>query len=119
MRSLERCVYSIGTGRPEPATTPACPSECDSPAFPIAVENPLAASFRSSISIMPKYVVRYGAMRFLGVFSTRGNDRWDRTARVIARTNRGLEVGEILCEATDAAVQQLCRSPITVRSFAK
>ena len=56
---------------------------------------------------MPKYVVRYGAMRFLGVFSTRGNDRWDRTARVIARTNRGLEVGEILCEATDAAVQQL------------
>ena len=46
-------------------------------------------------------------MRFLGVFSTRGNDRWDRTAHVIARTNRGLEVGEILCEATDAAVQQL------------
>ena len=56
---------------------------------------------------MPKYVVRYGAMRFLGVFSTRGNDRWDRTTRVIARTNRGLEVGEILCEATDTVVQQL------------
>ncbi len=56
---------------------------------------------------MPKYVVRFGAMRFLGVFTTRGSDRWPRGSRVIARTNRGLEVGEILCEATDAVVQQL------------
>jgi len=46
-------------------------------------------------------------MRFLGVFSTRGNDRWVRGTRVIARTPRGLEVGEILCEATDDAVEQL------------
>jgi cell fate regulator YaaT (PSP1 superfamily) len=60
-----------------------------------------------SISNMPKYVVRYGAMRFLGVFTTRGNDPWDRGSRVIVRTNRGLEVGDILCEATDTAVAQL------------
>ena len=56
---------------------------------------------------MPKYVVRFGAMRFLGIFTTRGGDQCERGGRVIARTNRGLEVGEVLCEATDEVVQQL------------
>jgi cell fate regulator YaaT (PSP1 superfamily) len=56
---------------------------------------------------MAKYVVRYGAMRFLGVFTTRGNDGCQRGTRVIIRTNRGLEVGEVLCEATEEAVQRL------------
>ena len=60
---------------------------------------------------MPKYVIRYGAMRALGVFGTRGNDAYARGARVIARTNRGLEVGDILCEATEEAVSTL-RNPI-------
>ena len=60
---------------------------------------------------MPKYVVRYGAMRSLGVMSTRGGDRHDRGARVIARTNRGLEVGEVLCEATSEATSQLKNPP--------
>jgi cell fate regulator YaaT (PSP1 superfamily) len=46
-------------------------------------------------------------MRFLGVFATRGNEKYKRAGRVIARTNRGLEAGEILCEATDEAVQYL------------
>ena len=49
---------------------------------------------------MPKYVVRYGAMRSLGVLTVRGKDRrYRRGDRVIARTKRGLEVGEVLCEA--------------------
>ncbi len=56
---------------------------------------------------MPKYVVRYGAMRSLGVFTTRGNDRFRRGSEVIARTNRGLEAGEVLCEATPQAVEQI------------
>jgi len=56
---------------------------------------------------MPKYVVRFGAMRFLGIFTTRGGDQCERGGRVIARTNRGLEVGEVLCEATDEVAQQL------------
>jgi len=60
---------------------------------------------------MPKYVVRYGAMRFLGVFTTRGNEKYKRAARVIARTNRGLEAGEVLCEATDEAVRYLKDPP--------
>ncbi len=50
---------------------------------------------------MVKYVVRYGAMRTLGVLSPRGNDRFRRGDRVIARTNRGLEAGDVLCPATD------------------
>lgn len=48
---------------------------------------------------MAKYVVRYGVMRHLAVLSTRGGTVFDRGAKVIARTNRGLEVGEVLCEA--------------------
>ena len=44
---------------------------------------------------MPKYVVRYGIMRSLGVFGTRGHETYVRTTRVIARTNRGLEAGEV------------------------
>lgn len=59
---------------------------------------------------MPKYVVRYGVLRALGVFGTRGNDSYARGTSVIARTNRGLEVGDVLCEATDEAVSTL-RNP--------
>jgi cell fate regulator YaaT (PSP1 superfamily) len=52
---------------------------------------------------MANYVVRYGVMRFLGVFSANGGD-YRRGTRVIARTDRGLEDGEILCEATEDAL---------------
>src|SRR5712672_3213541 len=55
---------------------------------------------------MPKYIVRHGVMRNLGVFSTRG-DTMTRGQQVVARTSRGLESGEVLCEATDDAVKQL------------
>jgi cell fate regulator YaaT (PSP1 superfamily) len=50
---------------------------------------------------MPKYVVRHGVMRNLGVFATRGPETFARGMQVIARTQRGLEAGEVLCEATD------------------
>jgi len=56
---------------------------------------------------MPKYVVRYGAMRSLGVFSVRGKDVLSRGAKVIARTSRGLEHGDVLCEATPDAIEQI------------
>ena len=56
---------------------------------------------------MPRYVVRYGVMRNLGVFTPRGRDTFIRGEQVVARTSRGLESGEILCEATDDAVAQL------------
>lgn len=56
---------------------------------------------------MPRYVVRYGVMRNLGVFTPRGRDTYLRGEQVVARTHRGLESGEVLCEATDEAVAQL------------
>ena len=42
---------------------------------------------------MPNYVVRYGVMRFLGVFSANGDAPVRRGTKVIARTDRGLEDG--------------------------
>ena len=59
---------------------------------------------------MPKYVVRHGVMRNLGVFTPRGRDTFVRGDQVIARTSRGLESGEVLCEATDEAVAPTGRS---------
>lgn len=60
---------------------------------------------------MPRYVVRYGVMRLLGVFGTRGQDRFLRSTKVIARTNRGLEAAEVLLEASDEVAQQMGDSP--------
>ncbi len=62
---------------------------------------------------MPKYVVRYGSMRHLGVFSCRARDRYARGQRVIARTGRGQESGEVLCEATEHVVSQMGKDPQT------
>jgi len=56
---------------------------------------------------MPDYVVRYGAMRFLGVFTAPADREWRRGTRVIARTDRGLEIGEVLCEALPETVARL------------
>lgn len=56
---------------------------------------------------MPKYVVRHGVMRNLGVFASRGNDVYARGTLVIARTSRGLEAGEVLCEANELALANL------------
>jgi cell fate regulator YaaT (PSP1 superfamily) len=60
---------------------------------------------------MVKYVVRYGAMRSLGLLSPRGNDVYDRGAKVIARTNRGLEAGDVLCTAREDALPGLTDVP--------
>jgi cell fate regulator YaaT (PSP1 superfamily) len=46
-------------------------------------------------------------MRSLGVFSPRNDDVYGRGLTVVVRTERGLETGEVLCEATDAAVSQI------------
>jgi len=58
-----------------------------------------------------RYVLRYGSMRHVGVFSSRGQDRYLRGARVIARTSRGLEVAEVLAEASEEQVARLADSP--------
>jgi cell fate regulator YaaT (PSP1 superfamily) len=56
---------------------------------------------------MAKYVVRYGAMRALAVLSVRGSEKLERGVKVVARTDRGLEAGEVLCRATEDALQYL------------
>ncbi len=56
---------------------------------------------------MSKYIVRYGAMRFLGIFTASSGQQYRRGQEVIARTDRGLEVGEVLCLADDEAVARL------------
>ena len=56
---------------------------------------------------MPKYIVRHGVMRQLGVFTTRSGETYARSQKVIARTHRGIEVGEVLCEATEQALSQM------------
>ncbi len=52
---------------------------------------------------MADYVVRYGAMRFLGIFSAPQGQTHCRGTQVVVRTDRGLEAGEVLCEATAEA----------------
>jgi cell fate regulator YaaT (PSP1 superfamily) len=48
---------------------------------------------------MPDYIVRYGSMRLLGAMSARSDAALLRGTKVIVRTGRGLEVGEVLCAA--------------------
>ena len=56
---------------------------------------------------MSKYITRYGSMRLLGVLATRGEDAYARGDKVVVRTNRGLETGEVLCLATESAIKQM------------
>jgi cell fate regulator YaaT (PSP1 superfamily) len=51
-----------------------------------------------------KYIVRHGAMRYLGEFEPGEGAAYRRGAGVVVRSDRGLEVGEVLCEATQQAV---------------
>ena len=60
---------------------------------------------------MPKYIVRYGAMRFLGIMQARGEETFTRGSQVISRTDRGLECSVVLTEATDESTKEL-KNPI-------
>ncbi|MFZ5830644.1 MAG: PSP1 domain-containing protein [Planctomycetota bacterium] len=53
--------------------------------------------------VMAQYVIRYGAMRLLGIFSAGAGQQHSRSTQVVVRTDRGLEAGEVLCEADDMA----------------
>jgi cell fate regulator YaaT (PSP1 superfamily) len=48
-----------------------------------------------------RYVVRYGRMRNLGEFEGLDGQDHPRGQRVVVRSDRGTEFGEVLCEATD------------------
>jgi cell fate regulator YaaT (PSP1 superfamily) len=54
---------------------------------------------------LPSYVVRCGVMRTLHVMQAK--QEFVRGNRVIARTSRGMEQGEILCEATPETIAKM------------
>ncbi|MEO8268446.1 MAG: regulatory iron-sulfur-containing complex subunit RicT [Aureliella sp.] len=58
---------------------------------------------------MPNFVVRCGIMRTLHVMQ--GRQEYLRGMRVIARTPRGLEAGEIVCEADQRVLDQMDNPP--------
>ncbi len=53
------------------------------------------------------YVVRHGQMRLLGEYSDNSGQEHPRGQRVIVRTDRGTELGEVLCPATDQSARFL------------
>src|SRR5688500_1500882 len=56
---------------------------------------------------LPKYIVRHGAMRLLGEFTPADGSAYDRGQRVVVRTERGQELGDVLCPSTPEAVAYL------------
>jgi cell fate regulator YaaT (PSP1 superfamily) len=52
------------------------------------------------------WIVRHGAMRFLGEFDPEGGT-YARGDEVVVRTERGLELGQVLCPATPRALELL------------
>ena len=52
-----------------------------------------------------KFIVRHGLMRFMGEFEAPEEQSYPRGAQVVVRTERGLEVGEVLCESTSRALE--------------
>jgi len=60
---------------------------------------------------MARYIVRFGAMRFLGLFSGPEGNCFNRGDKVIVCTERGLEVGQVLREADQTIQQQLASAP--------
>ncbi len=58
---------------------------------------------------MARYVVRFGSMRTLGLMSARSGEEYRRGNTVVLRTQRGIELGQVLCEATEDAVSHMDR----------
>src|SRR5262245_63510437 len=54
-----------------------------------------------------KYIVRHGAMRILGEFAAPAGAAFARGERVVVRSDRGQELGDVLCPATPQAVAHL------------
>jgi cell fate regulator YaaT (PSP1 superfamily) len=53
------------------------------------------------------FIARHGAMRFLGEYEAGAEASFERGQAVIMRSERGLEVGEVLCVATPQAVSMI------------
>jgi cell fate regulator YaaT (PSP1 superfamily) len=55
----------------------------------------------------PSYIVRHGTMRFLGQYESGDGGAYARGEEVVVRSDRGLETGTVLCEATPRAVEMI------------
>ena len=55
----------------------------------------------------PKYVVRYGSMRHLGEFASKRQHDIRRGDDVIVRSDRGVEMGQVLCESGEKTAEFL------------
>ena len=53
------------------------------------------------------YIVRHGSMRAVGVFTPPAGQAFQRSDCVILKTDRGTEVGDVLCVGTPAAIEKL------------
>lgn len=62
-----------------------------------------------------RYVVRYGCLRHVAEFTTKGPEPYLRSEQVIVRSHRGTEWGEVLCEATDRTREFLGKKDATGR----
>ena len=51
------------------------------------------------------YIIRHGAMRFLGEYEAGEGAEYLRGSRVVVRSERGLEIGDVLCPANPRAVE--------------
>jgi cell fate regulator YaaT (PSP1 superfamily) len=60
-----------------------------------------------AIAMPGTYVVRYGQMRFLGEYRGIEGEDHPRGQSVIVQSDRGLELGEVLCPATDRSTMFL------------
>src|SRR5579884_82170 len=54
-----------------------------------------------------RYIVRHGAMRFLGDFEPADDAAYLRGEAVVVRTDRGLEAGQVLCPTNPRALELL------------
>ena len=63
------------------------------------------------------YLVRHGAMRCYGEFTPSVGNTYRRGDRVVVRTDRGTETGEVLCPSTPAAMAAIPdRNKLTVQA---
>src|SRR4051812_13316858 len=56
---------------------------------------------------LARYIVRHGAMRLMGEFVDPDGAVFERGTRVLVRTERGQEVGEVLCPSSPQAIAHL------------
>src|SRR5262249_53255654 len=59
------------------------------------------------LDMVASYIARHGAMRFLGEYTPVDETAYTRATPAVLRTERGLEIGEVLCECSPQALQMI------------